>query len=249
MFKRSVAQKNSYVRVFLSHRLDRAITFWNNIIRFCIIKFMAKFLTSQEIQRIMNLRKTGHSVNEIRLMTRHAGATIHKYCRNVEISPGYREILRRKQGGGERRAQKAWQIAKIEASRIVKKLSRRDHFLILAALYWGEGTKHELNFCNSDPEMIVIFARCLFLLGITRKDLLVTIRIYEDIDRQKAIEFWAKLLEIPVSSIRNVNVLQGRKVGKLKYGMCRIRVAKSAKYFKLIMSLISEIKFKSSTLP
>ncbi len=203
---------------------------------------MAKFLTSKEIHEITHLRETGHSLNEIKQITKHAGATVHKYCRDIVVLPQYRELLRKKQGGGEKRSHAAWELARSDAKLEIQKLSHRDKLLILAALYWGEGTKSELNFCNTDPEMIRIFVGCLGEFGVTKNDLLVTVRIYEDLDRKMVISYWANILGIPVSAIRNVNVLHGKKVGKLKYGMCRIRVAKSAKYFKLIMSLIGEIK-------
>lgn len=193
---------------------------------------------------MISLRKTGHSLNEIKQLTKHAGATIHKYCRNVEVGEKYKEILKRKQGGSEKRAMKSWKIAEHIAKEKIQKLTERDRLLILAALYWGEGTKHELNFCNTDPQMIKIFIQALFLLGVSKDDLLVTIRIYEDIDKNKAVSYWAKVVGIHPSLIRNVNVLHGKKVGKLEYGMCRVRVAKSAKYFKLIMSLINEIKLQ-----
>jgi hypothetical protein len=49
-------------------------------------------------------------------------------------------------------------------------------------------------------------------------------------------------LNLPVSQIRSVNILKGKKVGKLEYGMCRVRVTKGERHFKLIMSMIDLIK-------
>jgi DNA-binding transcriptional MerR regulator len=210
---------------------------------------MAKFLVLQEIQKIIELRKIGHSLNEIKQLTGHSSTSVYKYCREVIVADEYKEILKRKQGGGEKRAQVAWKLAQGEARKEIQNLSHRDKLIILAALYWGEGTKHELNFCNTDPEMIKVFVGCLKELGVVKSDLLVTVRIYEDLDQRKVITYWAGVLGISPASIRNVNVLKGKKVGKLQYGMCRIRVAKSAKYFKLIMSLIGEIKNIHNKLP
>ena len=114
--------------------------------------------------------------------------------------------------------------------------------LILACLYWGEGNKNELNIINSDPNLIRIFVNCLKKLGVRNEDLLVSARIYEDLDPEKVKSFWAKTLDIDKKLIRSINVLSSKKKGKLKYGMCRVRVRKGARYFKIIMSMIDLIK-------
>jgi hypothetical protein len=114
--------------------------------------------------------------------------------------------------------------------------------LILACLYWGEGNKTELNLINSDPNLIRVFVNCLKRLGVKDEDLLVSARIYEDLNPEKVKLFWAKTLRIHKDLIRSINVLNGKKLGKLKYGMCRVRVRKGARYFKIIMSVIDLIK-------
>jgi hypothetical protein len=47
---------------------------------------------------------------------------------------------------------------------------------------------------------------------------------------------------LPKDFIKNINVIKGKKIGKLKYGMCRLRVKKVGRYFKLIISMIDLIK-------
>lgn len=49
-------------------------------------------------------------------------------------------------------------------------------------------------------------------------------------------------MEIPLHQISNINILKGKKEGKLKFGMCRIGVKKGGKYFKLIISMINLLK-------
>ena len=95
---------------------------------------------------------------------------------------------------------------------------------------------------NSDPGLIKVFVGCLYEIGVPKDNIKINLRLHDDIDRNKAIIFWAKLLSIEPARIGKIEVIQGKKTGKLKYGMCRVRVAKSATYFKLIMSLISIIK-------
>jgi hypothetical protein len=58
-------------------------------------------------------------------------------------------------------------------------------------------------------------------MGLDKERLRVNIRIYEDINAEKAIQYWARIVDIPKSQILSVNVLHGKKQGKLPYGMCR----------------------------
>jgi hypothetical protein len=70
----------------------------------------------------------------------------------------------------------------------------------------------------------------------------VSLRLFEDINKKKTIQFWQKILSLPKGSITKFDISKGKKKGKLKYGMCRIRVKKSGRHFKLIMSMIDLIK-------
>ncbi|MFZ2522642.1 MAG: hypothetical protein WAX44_03135 [Minisyncoccia bacterium] len=106
----------------------------------------------------------------------------------------------------------------------------------------GEGNKKELSIINSDPSLIRVVLSCLKELGISNNEIKVSLRLFEDIDKKEAVNYWSKFLNISRSMINHFEIKHGRKVGKLKYGMCRIRVKKSAKYFKLIMSMIDLIR-------
>lgn len=193
---------------------------------------------------MVKLRKTGHSLPEIRKVVARGNSTVFKYIKNVKVLPEYKDILRSKQGGSRNRSEKEWILASKKAKDILPVVATQGRLLILAALYWGEGTKSELNIINSDPELLRVFVECLLGIGVTRDMLRVTIRVYEDTPETGARKYWAGILGIPEKSILGVDVLKGEKNGKLKYGMCRVRVVKGAPYFKLIMSMIELIKSK-----
>lgn len=114
--------------------------------------------------------------------------------------------------------------------------------LILACLYWGEGNKKDLSLINSDPRLISAFIKGLKMIGVKQNDLKISVRIFEDLDKEKVINFWSKLTCVPVDRFFEVDIIEGEKIGKLEYGMCRVRVAKAGEYFKLIMSMIDFIK-------
>ncbi|MCL5004774.1 MAG: hypothetical protein M1170_02420 [Patescibacteria group bacterium] len=201
-----------------------------------------KKLNQKDINQIINLRKHGHSLPEIKNITRKSSATILKYIKNVEILPKYFNEWKLKRGGSKFRADKEWIKAYSIAQKLINSLNKKEKLLIAACLYWGEGTKKELSLTNTDPDLIRVFIESLKELGIAKDKLRITIRIYEDINREKAIEYWAKIIKVPKSQILNVNILKGKKTGKLEFGMCRLRITKSAPYFKIIQSIIKLIK-------
>ncbi len=194
------------------------------------------------VNEIQSLRKRGHSVLEISKKLLKSKSIVSKYIQGVSVLPPYINILREKQGGSKIRSEKKWLASKIKAKEIIKELSQRDKILILVALYWGEGTKRELNIINSDPLLLKTFIFCLREIGVDSNDIKATLRIYGDISKQKAIQYWSQKLNLPQKQFYNVNVLEGKKKGKLIYGMCRIRVKIGGEYFKLIMSMIEIIK-------
>lgn len=204
-------------------------------------------VTHKEIAKIMQLRKTGHSLPEITRIMRRGYSTAFRYTKNVKILPRYKSILREKQGGSKFRAAQKWREAEEKALSLVPAINKKEKLLVAACLYWGEGSKGDFSLSNTDPDLIRIFVACLQEIGIGKRELRVTIRIYDDLDKSRAISFWAKIIGIPKKQILNVNVLKGKKDGKLLYGMCRIRVTKGESYFKLLQSVIKVMKLRVSS--
>lgn len=203
-----------------------------------------KPIAKKEIEKIIALRQTGHSLPEICRELKRRNSTVHRFIKNVVVLPEYINLLKQKQGGSINRSKKLWKESELKAIKLLGKIKKRDKFFILAAIYWGEGTKKELSLINSDPALIRVFLSCLEEIGINKKDLRVSLRIYENIKIDEAKKYWASICGIRMENILNVNILKGKKLGKLPYGMCRIRISKSGPYFKLIMSMIKIIKSK-----
>jgi hypothetical protein len=95
--------------------------------------------------------------------------------------------------------------------------------------------------------MIKTLVRCLETLNIPKERLRVSIRIYDSIDRNEAVNFWAEVVGIPPDAVLSVNVLTGKKVGKLKFGMCRIRITRGQDVFKILQSAIKKITVSMGT--
>lgn len=137
-----------------------------------------------------------------------------------------------------------WQSARSKAGKLIGRLDTRERILVLAALYWGEGTKRELNLVNGDPELLRVFVECLLSLGVKREDLLFSLRLFEDIESSKARRYWVRVFRVTSDCIRIGERSTGKTKGRFQYGMCRIRVKKSARYFKLIIAVIESLKIQ-----
>lgn len=201
-----------------------------------------KALSLKEILQIKDLRKKGNTLSEIKILTGKSNGTICKYIKGVSVLKKYQEIWKEKRGGSKIKSKREWEEAKIKASDLIKKIGLLEKMLILSCLYWGEGNKTELNLINSDPSMIRVVISCLKDLGVKDSEFKISLRLFEDINKKNAISYWSNTLSLPRGFIKNINVIQGKKIGKLKYGMCRLRVKKGGKYFKLIISMIDLIK-------
>jgi DNA-binding transcriptional MerR regulator len=203
---------------------------------------MTRALNQEEINRIVFLRQRGYSLPEIKKITGHSSSTVFKYIQGVKILPEFEEIWKNKRKASITRSIRKWQEAREEARNLIKKLTKKEKILIAASLYWAEGAKNDLSFLNSDPALIKVFLECLKELGLKKERLRVSLRIYEDLNREEALNFWAKIVGISKEKINSISILRGKKKGKLKYGICRIRVAKGGDLLKLLHSLADVIK-------
>lgn len=201
-----------------------------------------KALTKTQINRIIRLRKRGHSLPEIRRVTSHGSGTVLKYIQGIEILPEFKELWKNKRKSSVSRMIQEQKEAKKEAKKLIKTIGKKEKALIAACLYWAEGAKRDFNLTNTDSSLIKTFISCLEELGVKKERLSINLRIYEDLDREKACNFWSKIVGISKEKIMYIDVLKGKKKGKLEYGMCRLRVTKGAYFLKLLNNLVEIIK-------
>ena len=177
--------------------------------------------------------------------------TVFRYIQGVKVKSKYKAVWLGKRGGNKKRKWLAQIRASQKAGRLIKHpLSPREKAIFLAALYWAEGSKKDFNLSNTDPQMIEVFVKGLEeIFGVPKDQIRVSIRIYEDLDKQKCLDFWSQIVGIPKEKFVNVNILKGKKEGKLSYGMCRIRITKGAnmlKYMFAIRKRVGKLFFESS---
>lgn len=204
---------------------------------------MPKLLLKETIERIKLLRKKGYSLPEIKREVKVSYGSVFRYIQGVKILPEYWKEWHGKQGGSIKRMRKREQLAHEKAMKTIFSLSTTEKIIFLAALYWGEGGKKDFNLTNTDPELIKVFIHGLKeIFNISSDRLRLSIRTYEDLDKNKCLNYWSKVTGVPVEKFVNVNILKGRKKGKLEYGMCRVRILKGGDVLKYIRALNIRIR-------
>ena len=174
-------------------------------------------ISDSEIEKIRQLRKTGHSLPEIKKIVGRGTGTIFRYAHSIPVASEFVGILRAKQGGSRARSKIHWENARAQSTRLIGTLTSRDKILILTALYWGEGTKSELNIINGDAGLLRVFITCLEELGIPKATLRISLRLFEDIEERQAKRFWSRELGVKVEDIRVSEFSEGKRKGKLPF--------------------------------
>lgn len=195
-------------------------------------------LSKDTVLKIKHLRSLGKSLPEISRELSVPKTTVFRYIKNVEILPEYISLWESKRSGSKHKKLLKEQQAFSDGQKTVGNLSTKEKMLFACAIYWGEGSKKDFGLSNTDPELIKTF------INILRNDfnihddrLRISIRIYEDMDRDKCLNFWSQVVRIEKEKFTNVDVLFGKKKGKLEYGMCRVRVIKGGDLLKQIKGI------------
>jgi hypothetical protein len=97
-------------------------------------------------------------------------------------------------------------------------------------LYWGEGTKADkgsVRLGNSDPGIIRKFMEFLILIfKVERKDFKFGLQLFNDVNKQEAMDFWTKCLTINKRQFYKVtvspSVSRGTYRKKARYGVLTV---------------------------
>lgn len=205
-------------------------------------------ISKEIIVRVHALRRSGKSIKEIVSELKLGTGTVSKYCKNVALTSHAKNILDSKRYPAKQASLEEKRKAALHAEGIIQNLDSRDVFLIFTALYWGEGTKSELNIINGDSKLILFFVKGLLSLGINKNRIKISVRYYPGQSKVMLIDFWLQLLHLDKSNIVGFELVKGStgKFHKLAHGMCRVRVEKSSYYHKLVSSGIDIISSGSS---
>jgi len=224
---------------------------------------MSKYELKTEARK---LRKEGLPLNEIKDKLELSKSTVSLWCRDIVLTEEqYKKIkkehiFKTQKGrliGAQMNKNKrldAIREANNFGKKIIKKISKRELFLIAVALYWSEGAKSDgtsgFVFVNSDHEMILVMKLFLInILHIPNEDIVCSIQINKIHEEriEVVLSFWKKLLHLQNSQIRKPYYIN-TKVSKIYdnydnyYGICRLIVRRSKNLKYRMLGLIKAAK-------
>lgn len=211
--------------------------------QYVVFSYTELMRITDDLQNQMEkMRKLGLSVPEISNKLGIPKSTVLRHIKHVQIAPKNLQRWLDRKRSSQISAEKNWQIAGEKAKERISQFSQNDLAYIGAAIYWAEGSKKDFSLSNTDPKIIKIFIESLLsCYQVTTSDIKISIRIYEDLDKNECLKFWSKVTGIKLTNKTSFNVLKGAKKGKLKYGMCRVRVKKGGNKLKELLSLKEKI--------
>jgi transposase len=129
----------------------------------------------------------------------------------------------------------------------IRELSDREVIIAGAIAYWCEGSKskpyrrsEQLDFINSDPQLISFFLRFLTVAGVSRDRLVCRLHIHESADVTAAQQFWLDLTGLPAEQFRRPTLKRHnpktvrKNTGESYHGCLIIKVRRSAKLYRQV---------------
>jgi hypothetical protein len=220
----------------------------------------------KEKERAIELRRKGLSYGEILSEVPVTKASLSLWLRDVKLGNDQKKRLIEKgnkgrlMGGEARRAKRIKETREIKDKAIkeVKYLSRRELWLIGAALYWAEGHKERnkgslVRLGNSDPEMIKLFLKWLMdICKIDKTNIIFRIYLHENSKNKikEVIRYWANATGFSLDNFTKVTWKENKintnrkNIGRDYYGLLEVEVRKSINFNRKIQGWIEGISLK-----
>lgn len=162
--------------------------------------------------KVIQLRRKGHSLNELRERFGVAKGTLSVWLRDIPLPPAATKRLDRIVRKGRVKAAETnknrtrriiGQFASDATSRLDTLALSKEHVRLLCALmYYCEGRKSmydHLSFTNSDPDLIRTFLR-LFRTGfdVDESKLHVCVHVHQYHNPAATLRFWSRVTDIPL---------------------------------------------------
>lgn len=211
-------------------------------------------------EQAINLRKEGRSYNEIGKKIGLSKSTLSYWLHNVSLSEkaknrlnkrvyekSVKALIKRNKAQtfeAEKRSKLIYKTACLQ----VKKIDKKQLFLIGTALYWGEGYKKGadgsswkcVDFTNSDCDMVKVMMRffreiCL----VNEKQFRIQVMVHKKEQVKEAVKYWSKITGVNKEQfIKTSYSVSSASKGKIKnilnYGTVHVRVYDVKLFYKII---------------
>lgn len=220
---------------------------------------------TKEKELAVKLRKEGKTYNEILEVVPVAKSTLSLWLREVGLSKVQKQTITAKKRaaqlrGGRRRREMRLEEEEVMLKRALKEIntiSDHDLFLIGIALYWAEGAKPKesnpsvmVDFANSDPGMLKLFIKWLYVFGdVGKEDIKLRLHLHNNHSKREETlkKLWSDNLGIPMNQFVKTNFKQHNpktkrvNSGDDYIGLVSVRVLKSTTLNRRIMGWIYAI--------
>lgn len=198
------------------------------------------------------LRSLGCSLDEIQKRLNVAKSSVSLWVRDIELTPKQKRGLSQKgiQKGviEQRRTTRLKnenarrQLIIDAANKEIKRISKRELWLIGVMLYWAEGGKTRkgmVRFSNSDPEMIkIMMAFFRKVCHVPEEKFRGYIHIHPHLDHKKAERYWSSISNIPLHKFyrtyRKMNPSSKNKRDNLPFGTFDVYVLSTELFLKIL---------------
>ncbi len=211
----------------------------------------------QERTEAVKLRFQGNGYGVIAKNIGVSKTSVSNWCKKLELPTSAKKILEKKNRHIREKFklynQQKHQFVQNENKEIIERsikqiprLSKRDLLLIGASLYWAEGYNRQdkrpspyISFGNSNPDMVVLFLRFLQeVMQISEEKLRPVVQIHKNLKPESAINFWARVTNIPQKSFRITHQTSRASKGKrpynsLPYGTLKLNVVGRQNFFMI----------------
>jgi hypothetical protein len=185
----------------------------------------------------ITLRQQGYTYTYISEKTGLSKSTLSYHLAQVPFEPN--EYSRRTVGNARiaaartlaKQKQDTLTAASAVANSVVGSLSERDLIMLGIGLYIGEGSKTQdaVRLVNSSVDVIKLYLKWLYALGVPKDNVFIRLHIYPDVDEVAAKKYWSRETNIPLSRFdtscidTRTNKVSTRKK-PLQYGTAHVSV-------------------------
>lgn len=219
---------------------------------------MVQYLEKYKQNIAIDMRKHGLSYSEIRNRLHIPKSTLSYWLKNLKLTSEQIKKLNDKRVETAKanalkkisRTSRIIEEVKTSSSRDIKKISKKELWLMGIILYWKNGNKSDLkkgvHFSSSDSAMIQLFLKWLKEVGkIDDKE--IRFNVFMPGHDDGVISYWSKVTGFPRSSFTNIyfqNVSKKKIAGveNSKIGFLRIKVRRSSMLARQIAGWIEGLK-------
>lgn len=202
-------------------------------------------------RQAIELRKLGKSYGQIKDVIHVSKSTLSEWLRTYpltkeqicKLNHNDCSVERFRQTMQKKREEKLLRYYREEKDTLLP-FTKRELLIAGIFLYWGEGTKtgSGVCICNTDPALVKFSLIWMTkALDIPKQKIQVLVHLYKDMNIDKYLNYWSKLLNIPRAQFVKPYIKTSNKSDidykGYGYGTCNLRVSDVELKKKILMAL------------